>query len=83
MYIVVVYDANSHERENIRSILMPQLHWIQNSVFAGELTRVAAKDLHDSLKTRIDEAKITFWLFDKKPTTFQIGEQDDRESIFL
>ncbi len=83
MYVVVVYDANPHERENIRSILMPRLHWIQSSVFAGELTRVAAKDLHDSLVKQTIDAKITCWIFDRKPETFQIGVQDDRESIFL
>lgn len=62
---------------------MTQLHWIQNSVFAGDLTQTAAKDLYDSLKTEVEEARITFWLVDKKPMTFHIGEQDDMESIFL
>lgn len=62
---------------------MPHLHWIQNSVFAGELTQVAAKDLYESLKGKVDKAKITFWLFDKKPRVYQIGEQDDHESIFI
>lgn len=62
---------------------MPKLHWIQNSVFAGELTRVAARDLHDTLVKEITDSSITFWLFDKKPDTFFIGNQDDGESIFF
>ncbi len=62
---------------------MPQLHWVQNSVFAGELTRTAARDLHDSLKEKIETAKITLWLFDRKPEIYNLGEQDDQESIFL
>ncbi|MBU4032779.1 MAG: CRISPR-associated endonuclease Cas2 [Candidatus Thermoplasmatota archaeon] len=83
MYVVVVYDADSHEREIIRAILMRRLHWIQNSVFAGEVTQVAAKDLRDSLTKFVQESKVTFWMFDRKPDTFQIGTQDDEESIFM
>ncbi len=62
---------------------MPKLHWIQNSVFAGEINQVAAKDLQKSLTDFVRDSKVTFWLFDKKPETFQIGSQDDGESIFL
>lgn len=62
---------------------MPKLHWIQNSVFAGELTQVAAKDLKETLSKSIEESKVMFWLFDKKPEVFHIGVQDDSESIFL
>jgi len=35
------------------------------------------------IKKEVEKAKITFLLFDKKPKTFLIGEQDDLESIFL
>ena len=62
---------------------MPRLHWIQNSVFAGEINQVAAKDLQTSLTSFVQESKVTFWLFDKKPEVFLIGAQDDGESIFM
>ena len=83
MYVVVVYDSGPEERENIRALLMRHLHWIQNSVFAGEMTRTAAIDLYEAVKSTAKEARITFWLFDRKPTTFYVGEQEDRESIFI
>ena len=83
MYVVVVYDADPHEREIIRSFLMPRLHWIQNSVFAGELTQVGAKDLQTSLSKYVQKSKITFWMYDRKPETFHIGTQEDGESIFM
>ena len=83
MYVVVVYDSDPVERANIRAVLMPSLHWIQNSVFAGELTRVAAEDLFDRLKAAAEHARIKFWMFDRPPEARELGTQDDRESIFL
>jgi CRISPR/Cas system-associated endoribonuclease Cas2 len=83
MYIVVVYDADPIERENIRAVLMPRLHWIQASVFAGELTKVAAEDLYRSLEQSVKNARVAFWLFDRPPDVRQIGAQEDRESVFL
>lgn len=83
MYAVVVYDADDLERERIRGILQTQLHWIQQSVFAGELTKTTAEDLSSQLEETVDEARVTFWLFDRKPDTRHIGQQEDEESIFL
>ena len=62
---------------------MPKLHWIQNSVFAGELTRTAADDLFDTLKEQVKDARVVFWLFDRAPELRRLGAQDDRESVFL
>lgn len=62
---------------------MPHLHWIQASVFAGEVTRTAAEDLHRLLESEVVEAKVVFWLFDRPPRIIQIGSQEDMESIFL
>lgn len=79
----MVYDADEFERPGIRAILNRQLHWIQNSVFAGELTRTAAMDLLHQLEDNIEEARVTFWVYDRKPETWNIGAQEDEESIFL
>ncbi len=62
---------------------MPQLHWVQFSVFAGELTRTAAEDLFEGLKAVVKNARVTFWLFDRPPEVRHLGTQEDRESIFL
>lgn len=83
MYVVVVYDADDVERKIIRRALKPRLHWIQNSVFAGELTMTAAEDLFDELGNIVDRARINFWLFERKPETRRIGDQDDEESMFV
>ncbi|MEM0073114.1 MAG: CRISPR-associated endonuclease Cas2 [Thermoplasmatales archaeon] len=83
MYVVVTYDADSEERENIRTIVKKQLHWVQHSVYAGELTRSATEDLFRKLKSSVREARVSFWVFDRPPDIRQIGTQKDRESIFL
>lgn len=83
MYVIVVYDADDVERKWIRDVLQTQLHWIQQSVFAGELTKTAAEDLFDQLEEVANEARVTFWMLDRKPDTRHIGEQQDEESIFL
>lgn len=83
MYVVVVYDADDFERKQIRKFLKTQLHWIQQSVFAGELTKTSAEDLFERLEDVVDEARVTFWMFERKPDTRHIGDQDDEESIFL
>ena len=83
MYVIVVYDSDPKERKNIRSIVLPHLNWVQNSVFAGELTRTVALELRDALKEKTENAKITMWLIDRKPEVFHIGSQEDQESIFL
>lgn len=83
MYVVVVYDADSGERADLRALLSLKLHWIQNSVFAGELTRTAAEDLYEGLLGVAESARVTFWLFDRPPEVRHLGAQDDRESVFL
>lgn len=83
MYVIVVYDADPEERKSLRTVLEQHLHWIQNSVFAGEMTKTAAMDLYDAINSCIKNARVTFWLFDRKPTTFHMGRQDDREEIFI
>ena len=83
MYVIVVYDSDPEERKNIRSIVLPHLNWIQNSVFAGELTRAVAMELCDALKEETKTAKITMWLIDRKPEVFHIGVQEDMENMFI
>ncbi len=83
VYVVVAYDADPAERENLRARLMPHLHWVQGSVFAGELTRTAAEDLYEALRSSVTSARVSFWLFDRAPDVRQIGTQDERESQIL
>ena len=50
MYVIVVYDVNVSRVNNVRKFLRQYLHWTQNSVFEGSLTRSQLKELISTLK---------------------------------
>jgi CRISPR-associated protein Cas2 len=59
MYVVLVYDVDQRRVAKMLKLCRRYLHWIQNSVFEGEITEVKLKELvaaasgvmddHDSL----------------------------------
>ena len=51
MYIILVYDVNVKRVAKMLKLCRRYLHWIQNSVFEGELTEVQLK----RLKAEIDQ----------------------------
>ncbi|BAD84634.1 hypothetical protein, conserved, DUF196 family [Thermococcus kodakarensis KOD1] len=38
MYIIVVYDVSVERVNRVKKFLRQHLHWVQNSVFEGEVT---------------------------------------------
>jgi CRISPR/Cas system-associated endoribonuclease Cas2 len=60
-----------------------RLHRIQNSVWAGEMTRTDWQDLDRSLKAHAGSARIQAWIFPSHPEVHHYGSQNDRESIFV
>ncbi len=55
MYIVVVYDVNVRRVNHVKKFLRRHLHWVQNSVFEGEVTRAEYERIKAGLKEIIDE----------------------------
>ena len=45
MYIILVYDVNTKRCNKMLKLCRKYLHWIQNSVFEGELTEVRLQKL--------------------------------------
>lgn len=45
MYIILVYDINQKRVAKMLKLCRKYLHWIQNSVFEGEITMVKLKEL--------------------------------------
>ncbi len=45
MYVILVYDINEKRVNKILKLCRRYLHWIQNSVFEGEITEVKLKEL--------------------------------------
>lgn len=54
MYIIVVYDIDEKRVDKVNKYLKKYLHWVQNSVFEGELTKSQYEIMVDGLKDLID-----------------------------
>ena len=57
MYIIVVYDVWDKKTNQIHKYLKKRLHWIQNSVFEGELSKSEFIRLKEELKKMIKKFK--------------------------
>ncbi|ACS33801.1 CRISPR-associated endonuclease Cas2 [Thermococcus gammatolerans] len=55
MYIIVVYDVNVRRVNHVKKFLRRHLHWVQNSVFEGEVTRAEYERIKAGLREIIDE----------------------------
>jgi CRISPR-associated protein Cas2 len=63
MYLIIVYDVEVKRVTKICNFLRKYLHWVQNSVFEGELTDGKFKEVQIGLKKRIkpDKDSILFY----------------------
>jgi CRISPR-associated endonuclease Cas2 len=43
MYVLIVYDVEVKKVTKVHKFLKLHLHWVQNSVFEGELTEALAR----------------------------------------
>ena len=55
MYVIIVYDVSVERVSKICGFLRQYLHWIQNSVFEGELTNAEFEKIKNNIKRIIDE----------------------------
>ena len=66
MYLVIVYDVNVDRVNKVHKFLKAYLHWQQNSVFEGKVTKSQYNDIVNKLNRLIDEsiiASLVFWTF--------------------
>jgi len=55
MYVILVYDIGEKRVVKILKLCRKYLHWIQNSVFEGEITGVKLKELAAAAKMIMKE----------------------------
>lgn len=55
MYVIVVYDVDVKRVAKVHRFLRTHLHWRQNSVFEGEVTRAQLYEIQRTLEDLIDE----------------------------
>ena len=54
MYVILVYDVGEKRVGKMLKLCRKYLHWIQNSVFEGEITEVKLKELIHRAKQIMD-----------------------------
>lgn len=54
MYVILVYDVNEKRVAKMLKLCRRYLHWIQNSVFEGEITEFKLKELKAEIADLID-----------------------------
>ena len=63
MYVILVYDVGEKRVGKMLKLCRKYLHWIQNSVFEGEITEVKLKELVHAAKQLMDEETDSIILF--------------------
>lgn len=63
MYIILVYDIGEKRVGKMLRLCRKYLHWIQNSVFEGEITEVKLKEMIINIKRIIDEETDSIIIF--------------------
>ena len=63
MYVIAVYDVAAERTPKMLKLCRRYLHWIQNSVFEGEISEVRLKELVGEAKEIMDESHDSFILF--------------------
>lgn len=63
MYVLIVYDVEVKRVTKVHKFLKRYLHWVQNSVFEGELTPAQIEAMKSGLNKIIDAAADSILMF--------------------
>jgi CRISPR-associated protein Cas2 len=63
MYILIVYDVEVKRVTKVHKFLKRYLHWVQNSVFEGELTPAQIEAMKSGLNKIIDNTADSILMF--------------------
>jgi len=87
MYVVAVYDVATKRTGKMLKLCRQYLHWVQNSVFEGELTQVQLKALIQESKVIMDESYDSFIIFQSRQSNWMekqiIGREKGSNNQFL
>ena len=76
MRVILVYDINVKRVSKVLKTCRKYLHWVQNSVFEGEITEAKLEKLKKELKEIINEEEDSIIIY-----TFKTGWYKERELI--
>lgn len=87
MFVILVYDINQKRVAKVLKLCRSYLHWVQNSVFEGDITDASLFQLKSRLSAIIDEAEdsVIFYTFSSKQySSFEVlGLQKGGATQFL
>lgn len=87
MYVIAVYDVSAERTVKMLKLCRKYLHWIQNSVFEGELSELQLKKLVTEAKSIMDTRTDSFIIFSSRTSQYMnkqlIGKELNQTSQFL
>lgn len=87
MYVILVYDIGEKRVAKMLKLCRSYLHWIQNSVFEGEITEVKLKELESRARKMMkmeEDSLIIFKSRDEKWLEKQVvGAEKNELDNFL
>lgn len=79
MYILLVYDVEVSRVTKIHKLLKRYLHWVQNSVFEGELTEAQMTELKSQLEKITDQDTDSILIYTARDSRWLKKESLGRE----
>ena len=79
MYIILVYDVKQQRVGRMLKLCRRYLHWIQNSVFEGEISEVKLAELLSTTRSLLDEEEDSVILFKSRTQQWLEKEVVGRE----
>ena len=76
MNVILVYDVRERRVQKVLKACRKYLHWVQNSVFEGEITEAKMGKLKSELKKIINEEEDSIIIY-----TFKISWYNERQII--
>lgn len=86
MFVVAVYDVAQEKNRKVLKYLRARMHWVQNSVFEGELTEGELREIKEYLEdvTDIGDSVIIYQMGNEKYIDKEIiGEEKGSSSQVL
>ena len=87
MYVLLVYDIKERRVGKMLKLCRQYLHWIQNSVFEGEISEVKLKELLHKAETFLDLDEDSVIVFKSRTQEWLqkevLGQERKRLDTFL
>lgn len=83
LYVIIVYDVNVKRVNRMKKFLREYLHWVQNSVFEGELSKAEFRRLKIQIKQIIDEKHDTVKVYSVRSERFLDREELGKSKVDL